>query len=714
MPFIKLDRDTTPEEWEEYKRLEALKLENNNTTTTKEAAKDSVDETTDEACPARSDNEDEETNSQSTDEEPAEEKDYAPDGSIPEMKNLYQAPPDMYGRINWTARAPDDLAEPPENAESAQYALLIRNERCYDGKNALKIHSLVIQSQRLKTVLGQVLAQYPGISTTELKRLEFLPPFEAFVHRWDRLLKAEETEEDADTKKHLKLLGEVLKKELGEAISDRNDLTTLGVARYDTVWTLFEPGCQVFSTSDGHERVYKFTKGEFRQCQVLGHHYALDCQYVQFDGANFGYKMENLAIPAFNGTIDISKLPVYPIDFHPDQKALTERLIARGRLFEQLKGYHFKSYDGIGVYETPCGPLKHSISGRVILDTHAYNRFNPNFQVRLSKSLAPEVDVKDQDNNNHRRGYPPGFGHARAGAPTTKQKLDIKLTDEHHLTATHELRGYSLKDKKWFVLNISDVKEIAWNEKAFSSLVAPQEQKDLILAFARSQLQNKGTFDDVIQGKGRGIIMLLSGPPGVGKTLTAESVAEVMKTPLYMLSAGDLGTTPSQVEDYLSKILELNAKWNAVLLIDEADVFLEARSSDDLERNKLVSIFLRLLEYYEGILFLTTNRVENIDAAFESRIHLSLQYDDLSTDSRRHVWKTFLARCGEGSDFTEDRINQLAEYKLNGRQIKNVLKAAQLLASDKGALLSFAEVNTVMKIRAANEGKIGNWGGIQK
>ena len=50
------------------------------------------------------------------------------------------------------------------------------------------------------------------------------------------------------------------------------------------------------------------------------------------------------------------------------------------------------------------------------------------------------------------------------------------------------------------------------------------------------------------------------------------------------------------------------ARWEAVLLLDEADVFLEARSTHDLERNKLVSIFLRVLEYYEGILFLTTNR----------------------------------------------------------------------------------------------------------
>lgn len=83
--------------------------------------------------------------------------------------------------------------------------------------------------------------------------------------------------------------------------------------------------------------------------------------------------------------------------------------------------------------------------------------------------------------------------------------------------------------------------------------------------------------------------MLLSGPPGVGKTLTAESVAETMRAPLYMMSAGDLGLTSSEVEASLSNVLEMCTKWKAVLLLDEADVFLEQRSTHDLERNKLVS-----------------------------------------------------------------------------------------------------------------------------
>jgi SpoVK/Ycf46/Vps4 family AAA+-type ATPase len=176
-----------------------------------------------------------------------------------------------------------------------------------------------------------------------------------------------------------------------------------------------------------------------------------------------------------------------------------------------------------------------------------------------------------------------------------------------------------------------------------------------------------------------------------------------MKVPLYTMSAGDLGTEPSKVESNLKSILEMSAKWDAVLLLDEADVFLEARSTHDLERNKLVSIFLRLLEYYEGILFLTTNRVDNIDAAFESRIHLSLAYEELDLDSRRTVWRNFLNQSARDNDVSEKEIAELAKAQLNGRQIKNILKTSKLLASRKEEKLGFKHVDTVLRLRQANE-----------
>lgn len=103
---------------------------------------------------------------------------------------------------------------------------------------------------------------------------------------------------------------------------------------------------------------------------------------------------------------------------------------------------------------------------------------------------------------------------------------------------------------------------------------------------------------------------VLHGPPGTGKTLTAEGISELLKCPLYMASAGELGTDSRFLEHELQKILDICHTWGAILLLDEADVFLEKRNMQDIHRNALVSIFLRQLEYFQGILFLTTNRVE--------------------------------------------------------------------------------------------------------
>lgn len=246
---------------------------------------------------------------------------------------------------------------------------------------------------------------------------------------------------------------------------------------------------------------------------------------------------------------------------------------------------------------------------------------------------------------------------------------------------------------------VDNVEEIEWNDTAFDTLVLPFDTKDLLMSFVESQISHKDNFDDVIQGKGKGIIMLLSGPPGVGKTLTAESVAESMHIPLYMMSAGDLGLRPDEVENNLQDILEMVAKWNAILLLDECDVFLEERTTQELERNKLVSIFLRTLEYYEGILFLTTNRVGNMDTAFQSRIHVSLAYPDLDTASRRQIWCNFLSMKGERSEISDRDLDILAEVKLNGRQIKNVIKTAYLLSLRKKTPLRLENIRTVLAVK---------------
>jgi len=397
-----------------------------------------------------------------------------------------------------------------------------------------------------------------------------------------------------------------------------------------------------------------------------------------------------------------------------------KRLVARGKLFERFAGYHYKAYRGVALGYGRCGMIKHNLESRIIIDCDAHNKFLPNCAVHFNPlntikfANGSRVGAIDNDDDEDDDGYssdlyeddsdfletPDSDGDAAKHRPLTAMEL---------LLAVPYVRGYSIKTKKWLWFYVDQVEDIKFAENAFSSLVLPTEQKSLIRAFVESQVKFKEDFDDIIAGKGRGMIMLLAGPPGVGKTLTSESVAEDMRVPLYMMSAGDLGLDPSGIEDSLNLVLDMVSKWNAVLLLDEADVFLEARSSNDLERNKMVSIFLRVLEYYEGVLFLTTNRIKNIDEAFHSRIHVTVNYPNLSVESRRHIWANFW----RDHPTTGKELDQLAQVDLNGRQIKNVLKTAQMLARSessqeqakdrqRGVKVGMRHIETILAIEQRN------------
>lgn len=273
---------------------------------------------------------------------------------------------------------------------------------------------------------------------------------------------------------------------------------------------------------------------------------------------------------------------------------------------------------------------------------------------------------------------------------------------------------------------------IEFQEHAFDQLVLAEDKKELIRAVARNAgggvdddeeddeydefYQDVGAGIDVIANKGAASIFLLHGPPGCGKTLTAEAIAELLRKPLYVVTAGDLGITAKEVEKTLGSVLDLCQTWDALVLIDEADVFLEARTSTELQRNALVCVMLRLLEYYSGCLFLSSNRpADSIDAAIASRITVMLGYPPLDIKGRAKVWKNLIElvpalpidfSTGDVPTkisnnprkiskyrmrFSESDYNTLASgYELNGRQIKNSIVLARALARERGKPLSVA------------------------
>jgi SpoVK/Ycf46/Vps4 family AAA+-type ATPase len=147
----------------------------------------------------------------------------------------------------------------------------------------------------------------------------------------------------------------------------------------------------------------------------------------------------------------------------------------------------------------------------------------------------------------------------------------------------------------------------------------------------------------------------------------------------------NVGTT----ERKLQSIFDMAKSWGAILLLDEADVFLAKRTSDDMVRNGFVSVFLRLLEYYEGIFFLTTNRIEEFDPAFQLRVHMCIAYGNLDSTKRANIRRNVLQRiegCRNWDDAVFEKLGQ--DININGREINNLVRTVLAISTHKGSPLT--------------------------
>ncbi|KAK4185103.1 hypothetical protein QBC35DRAFT_454583 [Podospora australis] len=303
-------------------------------------------------------------------------------------------------------------------------------------------------------------------------------------------------------------------------------------------------------------------------------------------------------------------------------------------------------------------------------------------------------------------------------------KHDIAITDDDFLIMSYRVFGFVLRNRKWAHLDLSYLSPVHANrhkveeveigvgressapensrpDLAFNQLVLPDGHKQMVLSLIAQHFRDKESTAssseqfDIVRGKGKGLIILLHGAPGVGKTTTAEGVAELFQKPLFQITCGDLGTTAAEVETALETYFALASRWGCILLLDEADVFLAARTPQDFIRNGMVSVFLRVLEYYSGILFLTTNRIGDFDEAFGSRIHISLHYPQLDLASTVKVFELNLrlirerfARKQREISIDEKAILEFAvnywteheDMRWNGRQIRNACQTALALA----------------------------------
>ncbi|KAK4540421.1 hypothetical protein LTR36_009278 [Oleoguttula mirabilis] len=424
-----------------------------------------------------------------------------------------------------------------------------------------------------------------------------------------------------DTHEDITFLLEFVEKRIGRGVMQELERhrAPKPVCTFDMLWILFKPGTRVYHDrhDDGGYNNAAVIKsidveihgGSVTECNIMYWNMAYDDVYV---GASNALPTE---IEPFHGEKEIGSLHIFPCEYlkvdrhkesHVDKRQKLER--RGGMFFELLKGPKCMMFDGLSSH----WPKRH-YTGLVIVDV-------PEYCTRLLKWAAKKTTFSNYTKIN----------------PLTVDKLDA----DKRFLCSDTMPAFMFKHRAWKDLNVDGFSEPAWQMDLVDRLIIPTATRTVL-----RQLTNRYTRSgadvawsaDLLHGKGEGLVVLLHGKPGVGKTYTAECVAQEARRPLISLTCADIGTAASSVELTLEYWFKVAKQWGAILLLDEADVYMDRRTTADLERNNLVAGFLRALEYYQGILFLTTNRIGTFDEAFLSRIDVPIYYPNFTNEQRLRI-----------------------------------------------------------------------------
>jgi hypothetical protein len=360
------------------------------------------------------------------------------------------------------------------------------------------------------------------------------------------------------------------------------------------------------------------------------------CYRIGYDGTIFGPIDHTFDIPAFEGEKEISSLDPCPSMFVAEYESIKAKSIFEGRKFIIYKQPTHQFFVGASLRNHPGGiPCKlvkkvSMVEGNVIVDFKEAARDNPAWVLKPKipdasggSGLESTEDYplwiwsdKDRnkpgkgqdewiyDDNNHDDAAMEEFISSDSFLTAFKNRVSDEevngkaFTESELVLLPDRVCAFDLHRRTFCILPLDGLMPVRAKTEGWADLKLPRGHKRMVQAQVKTHFREKrlleqnfdgGTEYDLVHGKGRGLIILLHGAPGVGKTSTAECVAESLEKPLYPITCGDLGVTAKAVEDTLSETFAKAEVWDCVLLLDEADVFLAQRTRTDLERNAIVS-----------------------------------------------------------------------------------------------------------------------------
>ncbi|KAI3322075.1 P-loop containing nucleoside triphosphate hydrolase protein [Xylariaceae sp. AK1471] len=630
-------------------------------------------------------------------------------GKLSVVQVFYEGPSlDEDEGINWVEWAPPSLPAPKKKKyEGAAVQVYKRLDKKADvgitGTQNYYTDRIRLQSPFLHDALETTLSRYGLHFDDALGYADSFGEHRALFFAREKIAELSKTAEDEMTRSHCHVLVEVIQQNLSDTLNHYDQFEKNQKISFSILWTLFPQGSVFATTFGGRLRAFRV-----KACSGVGP-IIVNCESISFDGMRYGLESIRFSYPRFEGKIEtlrLSPYPVYVLEQFPD---ISLKLNDRGlRLLDyQVPCYRTwipeikTAVEGQGLK-----PLLDDTNGeRIVIDCyqhrilHGLGRGQP-LEPLPSYSEIDLLHVGEPDNGTEGRDT----NDMKLSRPTNEniaKNREVILKDTANLLILSPfLKAYRLAAGFWSnAIHVDDIFPLEPNSTTYHRVVFDEKKKEVVKFLAEQYLNSNGRYDDLIAGKGQALLFLFSGTPGTGKTLMAEALADHLNRPLLRIGSliGDVGNgvSNSNAYDFENKVRTAK-EWGGLILFDDAGFLSERRNQG---QSNLISAFVRHIEYFKGIVFLTTNFSESIDDALKSRLHVHLVFSPLSAPMRVRVWQNFVERLPESlRTLTVADIESLGKWKLNGREIKNVMNMTVALCQKSDKRLSVDAVEDLIAL----------------
>ncbi|RSM07893.1 hypothetical protein CDV31_008385 [Fusarium ambrosium] len=583
-----------------------------------------------------------------------------------------------------------------------------------------------IFSPAVAEALRCVVDYFPGVYLSE-SVIRVAEPYNIFVffekqltEYRERLDKAAETDPltcaNRFASKHIAIVQEFVKKRIQAQVDAERERHARGYASFDMLWLLYKPGEDMYFDRwniNEHEP-FVMTGVEFTFINETADFYKARLWNMDADFDRVGPSPWEFKVDRFAGEKKIVDLPAFPCEylhFSEDIEsesipAIKEHLVNRGKkwynLRREVRPYHFDGF-------TTTFPRK-SFNDLAIVDTRPFPRHPEDRKMLIDSIAHPSSPFKicscDKcEERIYRHAVKPKF----VGYSNINPQNVETLTEHQYFLCDSIVEAFLFKAKTWRYLHVDGFQEASFDGPLFDDLVLKDSSKayiqDLAKPYIRGIQENKpqkqlrsglGQIHKPSKQKqpwlpsgptikGDGLTILLYGQPGVGKSYTAECIAQYTRRPLLSLDTSDLGPRPDRRDESIVRWFKLAEKWGAVLLIDEAEILL------DFGRNELVAGFLRASSYFKGILILTI-RIRAFEPVLMPYVNAQIIYPHFNDEDRTRLWGNFFRKLEADADANMTVTEEVKEYikseevqalEWSGREIQSAFQVAVKLAEAK-------------------------------